>query len=85
MQYFIENDIPIPEIIRSRKSMWEDVPLLTMEVGQSFLVTAPLGKASGRMAGMSTWIRQQKNPAYHSRAFTARIINTGEFRVWRTA
>ena len=79
--YILEDDVPVPP--RKVSSMWDACPLLTMKVGQSFLVTTPMGKALNRMSGLQTWIRKHKNPAYQARFFQLRTINNGEFRVWR--
>ena len=79
--YILEDDVPIPP--RKTNSMWDACPLLTMKVGQSFLVTTPMGKAPMRMAGLRVWIGKHKNPAYQARFFQFRAFNAGEFRVWR--
>ena len=80
-KYILEDDIPVPP--RKGSSMWDACPLLTMKVGQSFLVTTPIGKAQHRISALNTWIRKHKNPAYQARFFVLRTINDGEFRVWR--
>jgi hypothetical protein len=79
--YILEDDVPIPP--RKASSMWDACPLLTMKVGQSFLVTTPMGKAPSRMSALRTWIGKHKNPAYQARFFQFRAFNGGEFRVWR--
>ncbi len=77
--YILEDGVPVPP--RKANSMWDACPLLTMKVGQSFLVTTPMGKAPSRMSALRTWIGKHKNPAYQVRFFQFRTLNNTIFLI----
>lgn len=86
--YQLEDDIPIPEIVQSRKPRENTMPLDRMNVGQSFLVPFKDGedqhKGRKRVAATVSQTRKRKFGADSTTQFITVIVENG-YRVWRKA
>jgi hypothetical protein len=86
--YQLEDDIPIPEIVQTRKPRENTMPLERMNVGQSFLVPFKDGedqhKGRKRVAATVSQTRKRKLGADSTAQFITVIVENG-YRVWRKA
>ena len=86
--YQLEENIPIPEIVNTRKSRKSTMPLELMAVGQSFLVPFKDGedkdKGRKRVAATVSQTRKRKLGKDSTAQFVTAIVENG-YRVWRKA
>ena len=78
--------IPIPPQLSSRTSKFDQLPLLTMMVQDSFFVDCTGLNATSQRVYFMTWVRTQSvnNEALAKRVFVSRRAGEHGFRVWRT-
>lgn len=86
--YELEDGIPMPEIVQTRKPRESTMPLERMNVGQSFLVPFKEGedvhKGRKRVSATVSQTRKRKLGADSSAQFITVIVEDG-YRVWRKA
>lgn len=86
--YQLEDNIPIPEVVRTYKSRKSTMPLAQMKVGQSFLVPFKDGedkdKGRKRVAATVSQSRKRQLGADTHAKFITVIVENG-YRVWRNA
>lgn len=86
--YVLEDDIPMPEIVQTRKPRESTMPLDRMNVGQSFLVPFKEGedvhKGRKRVSATVSQTRKRKLGADSPAQFITVIVENG-YRVWRKA
>lgn len=86
--YQLEDDVPMPEIVVTRKPRESTMPLAVMNVGQSFLVPFKEGedvhKGRKRVAATVSQTRKRQLGKDSPAQFITVIVENG-YRVWRKA
>ncbi len=87
-QFILEDDIPFPDTVQTRKPRQNTMPLDRMKVGQSFLVPFKEGEdvqyGRKRVAATVSQTKKRKLGADSTAQFITAIVENG-YRVWRKA